>query len=210
MGGLLAVSWLLEMSLRSFAFVTESCGSHGFELTAHRADEEEAPFCLRSNLISCRRVDQGHNNIYDMSDAGAWSSPPSHALVGLRRNSKQANGVNGTDQRSSRHRRRGSSKPGQQDGEDTWQAYKFGVDGEIETTDVPLPSSESSGATPLYVNKAGPITALDAQTVAVAFGNTVKIIRTSRRGTISNRSAGQPLERLGSTSRRRLTLRKGQ
>ncbi|TKA80443.1 hypothetical protein B0A55_03380 [Friedmanniomyces simplex] len=201
-------------ALRSIAFASNECEKRGFTLTTESFDgKEEAPLCLRSNGPSCRQADRSRNAAHKISDVGEWVALPSHAVVGLRRKPKQTNSYGARDLQSSmqgRHRRRGSLKPEHRSSEDGWQAYKFTLDGEVETADVPAASSETADEGLLYVNKAGPTVVLDAHSVAVAFGNTVKVIRSSRRGTMINRSNGQPLERHGSSSRRRLTQRKAQ
>ena len=85
----------------------------------------------------------------------------------------------------------------------SWEAYKFSLDGEIETTDVSPNSNGEGGAdhdNTLYVSNAGPAVALDGQSIAVAFGNTVKVIRSARRGSMSRRPTGRTAEKMGSSS----------
>ncbi|KAK3068022.1 hypothetical protein LTR53_014724 [Teratosphaeriaceae sp. CCFEE 6253] len=181
-------------------------------LTTHLADGEAGPLCLRGNLQSCRRIESASSATQDMPELEEWIALPSHAVIGLRRKPDRTNSSNGTAElssMSSRHRRRGTAKSDQHDDEDGWQTFKITLDGDIESADVPRASGESSEFAPLYVDKAGPSTPLDSHSAAVAFGNTVKVIRSSRRGTNIDRSSRQPLERQGSSSKRRLTQRKG-
>lgn len=72
--------------------------------------------------------------------------------------------------------------------DDAWQGYRLSANGELESISV-LPEANDSNtgllntdSTALYVTNAGPAVPLDDQSVAVAFGNTVKIVRSVRMG----------------------------
>ncbi|KAK0333115.1 hypothetical protein LTR59_017578 [Friedmanniomyces endolithicus] len=203
-----------SIALLSLAFVESDYEGRNLSMRTGSFDgEQQAPLCLRSSLPSCQRQDRDQSSAHEMSDCGEWVALPAHAIVGLRRKPKQLNDSNDKDPRSptqGRPLRRGKRTPNQRTCEDGWQAYKLAIDGGMETVDMPVASSDTSDESQLYVNKAGPTVLLDAHSVAIAFGNTVQIIRASKRGTMISRSNGQPLDRHGSSSRRRLTLRKAQ
>lgn len=179
--------------------------------------EQAAPICLRNSTSSCRSFDRALRTTHEVAEAGAWLTLNSQAILGLRRRPRAANGQHVSRERRAstqqlRQRRRVSLTPqAQGDGQDEWEAYKLTLDGELETAIIGATVSDavdSGHDVVLYVNKAGPVVPLDSQSVAVAFGNTVKVIRSSRRGSLAKRSSGPTLERHASSSKRRLTLRK--
>ncbi|KAK0269925.1 hypothetical protein LTR35_012659 [Friedmanniomyces endolithicus] len=204
-----------SIALISLAFAESGGEGREFSMRTESFDGDDgAPLCLRSSLPSCQKQDRSRSTAHDLSeDSGEWVALPAHAIVGLRRKPKQSNDSNDKDARSptqGRPLRRSNRTPNQRTCEDGWQAYKLAIDGGIETVDMPVAPSDTSDGSQLYVNKAGPALLLDAHSAAVAFGNTVQVIRAPRRGTMISRSNGQPLDRHGSSSRRRLTLRKAQ
>ncbi|KAK1068773.1 hypothetical protein LTR74_005431 [Friedmanniomyces endolithicus] len=182
-----------SIALLSLAFVESDYEGRNLSMRTGSFDgEQQAPLCLRSSLPSCQRQDRDQSSAHKMSDSGEWVALPAHALVGLRRKPKQLNDSNDKDPRSptqGRPLRRGKRTPNQWTREDGWQAYKLAIDGGMETVDMPVASSDTSDESQ-YVNKAGPTVPLDAHSVAIAFGNTVQIIRASKRGTMISRSNG--------------------
>ncbi|KAK1000621.1 hypothetical protein LTR54_008848 [Friedmanniomyces endolithicus] len=203
-----------SIALLSLAFAETGSEGRNFSMRTESFDGDAgAPLCLRSSLPSCHRRDRSQSTAHELSDSGEWVALPAHAIVGLRRKPKPLDDYSVKDSRSltqGRLLRRSNRMPNQRTCEDGWQAYKLAIDGGMETVDMPVASSDTREESQLYVNKAGPALVLDAHSAAVAFGNTVQVIRAPRRGTMISRSNGQPLDRHGSSSRRRLTLRKAQ
>ena len=202
------------IAFRSIGLVGESQQDGSFSVTVLMGgdDGEASSICLRLSGPSCQSLDRARRTKHQVeSVAGADRSLSSHAVLGLRRQQKLANGGAGAEKRTSpshvHHRRRTSLKP--QDGQGEWEAYKLSLDGEVETAMVPS-ELNTDGSDALYVNTAGPTVILDHQSIAVAFGNQVKVIRTSRRASLARSPNGPPLERHSSTFKRRLTLRKAQ
>ncbi|KAK5701355.1 hypothetical protein LTR17_022685, partial [Elasticomyces elasticus] len=203
-----------SVALRSFGFAALSSDGHGFTLSSRTTarKEEEAPLCVRSKSSSCRQIDDSDYAVHRMIDDGEWLAMPSQAIVGIRRKPQDAKHDDTTEVRSSTsisHRQRACPKPVRRGSDDVWQVYRMNLDGEMDILDLPIPTGITDDEASLYVNKAGPAAMLDPHSVAVAFGNVVKVISLSRRGTTTNRSDGQLVQRHGSSSRRRLTLRKG-
>ncbi|SMY20645.1 unnamed protein product [Zymoseptoria tritici ST99CH_1A5] len=141
---------------------------------------------------------------------GTWAMVDSQTILGIRRRqhdneapstSSTATTGRGLSTSQPRQRRNARSTSHDQEAQDErWEVFKLspnGTDDEIETLDLP---NTSDGATvtgedsALYVINPGPIVALDSQAVAVAFGNTIKVIRVARRSALSRRSVAEGLE----------------
>lgn len=161
---------------------------------------QDAPICLKAATPNCQSFDAAHRIKHTVSKPGAWAAVTSQAVLGLRKMVLPSETSAQTDKRSSatrlRRRRQARSKAQPDDDEDIWEAYKLSLDGEMETTEMVSngdtgPEAEAS----LYVSNAGPAVPLDGHSVAVAFGNSLKIIKSARRGSTSRRSTGRTLER---------------
>ena len=160
----------------------------------------DAVICLQNSTSSCQSFDKAQRTKHSMSKPGAWSALSSQAVLGLRRPvARTSVGVaapkssDGTRVRQRRHMR---SNPQRDNTEEKWEAYKFSMDGEMETTELsPNSAADTEHAIALYVSSAGPAVALDGQSIAVAFGNTVKIVRSVRRGSMARRPTGRSFER---------------
>lgn len=198
-------------AIRSVAVANDASGSHDCDLTTWTASEtkdETGSICLRKTTASCISFDGAQKTNHKLADGGTWHALSSHYVLGLRKrqlppaNELMSNKSEIAAPTRLRHRRiaaQSASKP-------EWEAYRFSLDGELESvasSTVPDADHETS----LYVNSAGPTVPLDAQSVAVAFGNTVKIVRASHGSRITTPSS---LERKTSNSRRRVSSRKGQ
>jgi len=175
--------------------------------------EEQIPLCLRNNTQSCRPCAQAKMKEHIVADAGAWRALTSYAVLGLRKRTASAkkNAPRSSGPAQLRRPRHSRQKSQLMENSVQWEAYMFSLDGEMETVGIP-PTTEGDAqhTAELYVNTAGPAVALEPHSVAVAFGNTVKIVRASRRGSIAKRPNGLSLQRHTSTSKKRLTLRKSQ
>ncbi|KJX95407.1 sterol regulatory element-binding protein cleavage-activating protein [Zymoseptoria brevis] len=153
---------------------------------------------------------------------GTWAMVDSQTVLGIRRrqhdneqptSSSTATAGRGLSIHQPRQRRNARSTSHDQKAQDErWEVYKLspnGTDDEIETLELPHTSDGASGDdTELYVTNPGPIVALDTQAVAVAFGNTVKVIRVARRSAWTRRSA-EGLEPWASDARASGTERRG-
>ncbi|KAK3720398.1 hypothetical protein LTR37_003810 [Vermiconidia calcicola] len=177
--------------------------------------ENDAVICLKDGTGSCNTIDRAQRTKHSLAEPGAWSAITSHAVLGLRKPPAQQP----TDMKSSReltsprlrHRRHTRTSTPLDDAEDVWEAYKLSLDGEIETKDLlPHDNLDAGQDTALYVSNAGPAVALDSQSVAVAFGNAVKIIKSARRGSMARRPTGRTFDREPTNSKDAPTLRQPQ
>jgi hypothetical protein len=172
----------------------------------------DATICLKGAMPSCQSFDKAQKTKHAVSKPGAWAAVTSQAVLGLRRMVSQSASRPETDKRSStrlRQRRQARSKPQPEDDEDVWEAYKLSLDGEMETMEV-VPNNDTGPESDasLYVSNAGPAVPLDGQSVAVAFGNSLKIIKSARRGSTSRRPTGRSLERQPISSKDAMTSQK--
>lgn len=199
------------LALRSLGLAAACATSDKCVLTSWCADNEaELPICLRSASKSCHRLSDAKRSTHQLVDAGAWHGN-SQAVLGLRKRKTQGNGHKSHSigpLRPMRHRR-----PSRQHGksaQDTtvWEAYKFALDGSLEVANATFASDDDHAQTSLLVNHPGPVAALDLQSIAVACGNVVNVIKASRRGAMIRRTSTSPLERQSSTSRKRMASRK--
>jgi hypothetical protein len=174
---------------------------------------DDATICLKGAMPSCQSFDKSQKTKHAVSKPGAWAAVTSQAVLGLRRMVSQGASRSETDKRSSatrlRQRRQARSKRQPEDDEDVWEAYKLSLDGEMETMEV-VPNSDTGPESDasLYVSNAGPAVPLDGQSVAVAFGNSLKIIKSARRGSTSRRLTGRSLERQPISSKDAMTSQK--
>ncbi|KAI7208927.1 hypothetical protein KC333_g8943 [Hortaea werneckii] len=205
-----------SVALRSVGLISEMEPDGSSEMTVLSARDGDlgGALCLRHNTSSCHSFAQATKATHKVQNpAGSLCALDSQAVLGLRRLPPLKEDATPAKQASSaqtRHRRRASTRPSTTSREITWEAFKVSLNGEIESTPVLANEGSEAEGCSLYVNSAGPAVALDHQSSAVAFGNQVKVIRSSRRGSLAGKSDGPALQRHGSTSKRRLTLRKGQ
>ncbi|KAF2717552.1 hypothetical protein K431DRAFT_232860 [Polychaeton citri CBS 116435] len=143
-------------------------------------------FCLRNTNSSCSRLANANVNVISLPDAGHWLEPGSQTVLGLRKkhSSEFSEEHHESNQAQLRDRRRRRSRAMSAAQDSIWEAYRLSLDGELQTVDVPAEAEAGFEEAALYVNEAGPIVALNTQAVAVAFGNTVKVVRSVRRGSV--------------------------
>ncbi|KAI7205994.1 hypothetical protein KC352_g18221, partial [Hortaea werneckii] len=205
-----------SVALRSVGLISEMASDGSSDMTVLSAHDGElgGALCLRHNTSSCHSFAQASKAKHKVQNAaGSLCALDSQAVLGLRRLPPPKEDVTPAKYSSAaqiRHRRRASARPSTTSREITWEAFKVSLNGEIESTPVLAHEDSEAEGSSLYVNNAGPAVALDHQSSAVAFGNQVKVIRSSRRGSLAGNSDGPAMQRHGSTSKRRLTLRKGQ
>lgn len=193
-------------AFRKLAISGEIPGKDECALTVWTAEDGNgASLCLTCKPLSDARCERHIVNI-----PGAWSGVRSQAILGLRKHRQQVPDQAASSSRRSatsqlRQRRHARQVTNDETIEEQWEAYKLLADGDLETLDI-LADTDSSLLcdASLYVNNPGPVATLDAQAIAVAFGNTVKVIRIARRG----RSASTSLERQSSMTGRSNAIRR--
>lgn len=172
-------------------------------------EEEKVPICLKNSTAQCHSLDCARKEIHAVANAGAWRAIPGGMVLGLRKRQEPADGSNPniSARPGFRHRRGVSRNYLEAMRQDVWEAYAFFADGEMEAAQ--LPQVCESEETALYVHTCEIAVALDTHSIAVAFGNTIKIIKSSRQSGNGNRVNGSVEGHTSSTSKRRLTLRRG-
>lgn len=189
---------------RCAAIVGDTSSDCGGVITTLRPPKGgDAAICVRKGKPGCSSFDAVERTTRRLSKQGAWSAVASQAVLGLRKPTLQNNGrAPYNDIHAGRLRRRRQTRTNVQPDshEDLWEAYKLSVDGEIDTIGVSPDDGETDPGATLYVTNAGPAVPLDCQSIAVAFGNVVKIIRSVRRGSMSRRPTGRTIARLPAAS----------
>lgn len=163
-------------------------------------DDGEPCICLAQRSASCHAFSPENYDTYSVPSPGVWSTTAKdQVIIGLRKRPLQGGAPGKTDTYASsngreatpsqlRQRRRDlRQRAAQLDaGEDqVWEAYKLSIDGDLQILELPPPETDA-----LYVHNAGPVHPLDCQSVVVAFGNCIKVIRSARRATgVSSRSS---------------------
>lgn len=201
-----------SQALRSIALayhvkLGEICQAVTF--TGGGQEEAKVPICLKNGTAQCHILDCARKDIYAVANAGVWRAIHSGIVLGLRKSHehRETHTPNTSAKPGLRHRRGVSKNSLQSAQRDIWEAYAFFADGKMEA--VQLPQICGSDESALYVHKCEIAVALDTQSIAVAFGNSIKIIKSSRQGGTGNRVNGTVEGHTSSTSKRRLTLRRG-
>ena len=186
------------LAFRSVAVVSGDSTSNECHITTIRpADEDErAVMCVRQGTASCRSFDNAQRNRKGVTKPGAWSAASPQVVLGLRKTMAQSMAKVAPKSLSHLRQRRHARFNTQPEAcQDTWEAYSISLDGEMETVDASPDHEDTQHGSALYVTSPGPAVALDAQSVAVAFGNTVKVLASTRRGSMIGRRTGRKLER---------------
>lgn len=168
--------------------------------TMRSSKGNDEPICIRNGSPSCSSFHHVQKTSHRLSKPGAWCVVGSQGILGLRKHVPEVDGSANSRRKSSmgrvRRRRHIPFDMQTNDREDSWEAYEFSADGELETIAVPTDEGDPNAGAALYVTSAGPAVPLDSQSAAVAFGNTVKVIRSIRRGSKARRLTGRTLARL--------------
>ncbi|GAB7361016.1 hypothetical protein MBLNU230_g1059t1 [Neophaeotheca triangularis] len=207
-------------SLRSFAYLAEGLLNKECILVnaSARSGDAEASLCLKPGAKQCQTPDKATATQNKLPDAGTWRLLESGIVLGLRKRkteiSREELANRAAAARQPRHRRHDRAHSRRHDeSPEVWEGYSFSTTGEFKSVEVEASSSEASDAATddaLYVNSAGPIVSLDAHSVAVAFGNVVRVIKTTRRGSVSRVADDGALEKHSSVVARKRLQRKAQ
>lgn len=198
------------VAVRSIGLVSDKCRTNTSiikQLVANGKDD--GVLCIRSNTAQCQSFANATVTQKSLAEAGTWLPTQSRSILGLRKKQTLKEVANGHASGGLARRRRHMHLDTQADeSQEEWEAYMFCLESDLETIDVPSDTAGESAS--LYVTNPGPIVPLDSQSVAVAFGNSVKVIRTSRRSSISRHNDAPSLQRHSSMSRKRQPIRKVQ
>ncbi|KAL9083952.1 MAG: hypothetical protein Q9165_008295 [Trypethelium subeluteriae] len=169
---------------------TGNCYMHTF--TAREG--QNASICLQSSLqhdsLNCKGFAHAAEALHWVDSAGVWESCAAQAIIGIRKrpqitqatseDSKERGYNNGTTNflHTLRSRRRivENAIGARRHDNDDWEAYTLSTSGDFYTTPLHPSSATVDEADPLFVSSAGPICKLGARSVAVGFGNGIKIV----------------------------------
>jgi hypothetical protein len=170
-----------SVALQDFAVVSEK-GKLQELIVDVRSNESTEPdiygFCIKRQQSICNTIHDGVKTTHTLNHPGAWQALPSHAILGIRKRPPPAPEPLTSPQL--RHRRSARSQHLIESNQDEWEAYCLSLSGELKTLDLSSVTSPTSDADQvLYVTKPGPAALLDSQSVAIAYGNRVKVLRAS-------------------------------
>ena len=138
---------------------------------------EHLDYCLRGQYPNCNTIHDASQTTHNLPTPGAWHALSSHTILGIRKRPPPPPSPSPAPSSSQlRHRRSARSQHLIDATQDEWEAYCFSLTGELKTLDI---STSDDADQALYVTKPGPAAALDSQSVAIAFGNCVKVLKAS-------------------------------
>ena len=169
---------------------TGNCIVHTFAA----ADGPNSALCLQSGSQgdgkACGGFASATESLHWVENAGVWEACQAPAIIGIRKRlqipasttgvTSSALSENGTASflptLRSRKRRTKNLTQAQAHSNDDWEAYTLSTSGDFYTTPLQAPATQADELDPLFVACAGPICKLGARSVAVGFGNGVKVI----------------------------------
>lgn len=137
---------------------------------------EHLDYCLKGPQSNCNTIHDSSQTTHNLPSAGTWHPLSSHTIVGIRKRPPPPPPSRLPSSSQLRHRRSARSQHLIDSTADEWEAYSLSLAGELKTLDI-CASSDADQA--LYVTKPGPTATLDSQSVAVAFGNCIKVLKAS-------------------------------
>lgn len=189
-----------SVALRSAALVGHSWDDCECAVsTLHANAEHDAFMCLSGSTKSCAVLPEAERSQLRLLKPGVYGIT-SEALLGLRKPMAQRlEGIKECISSMStrlKRRRQANAKQAPTLSEDVWEAYRLSADGRLDVLEVQGNNILDSQDHPqLFVTSAGPAITLDEQSVAIAFGNAITIIKSVRRASMARRLTGRALER---------------
>jgi hypothetical protein len=140
---------------------------------------EHLDYCLRGLQSICNTIHDSSQTTHNLPIPGAWHALSSHTILGVRKRLSSPPPSTLPSSSQLRHRRSARSQHLIDSAQDEWEAYSLSLTGELKTLDISTSSPSSDADQALYVTKPGPAAALDSQSVAIAFGNCIKVLKAS-------------------------------
>lgn len=168
-----------SVALQNLALVSEKGKLEELIVDVRGSETTESDiyaFCIKGQQSICNTLHSSVKTTHTLSAPGAWHALPSHAVLGIRKRPPPPPSPSPTPPSQLRHRRSARSQHLIDSSPDEWEAYCLSLSGELKTLDL---SSASDAEQTLYVTKPGPAAPLDSQAVAIAYGNSVKVLRAS-------------------------------
>lgn len=176
--------------LASFSLAYTDRDSGDLVLQTYLPKQEGDLICIApkkcSKDLTCNSWTEAKMQAYNVSHPGQWQSLPSGAIVGVRKRYSSRASFGDSSNSSGKHgasglRRRGgaSSRAGivqKSEDRDIWEAWTISAKGERHV--IPLYSEADANRLDhqLFVTSCGPITRVGRRSVALGFGNVIKVI----------------------------------
>nr|OQO21987.1 hypothetical protein B0A51_12367 [Rachicladosporium sp. CCFEE 5018]OQO22001.1 hypothetical protein B0A51_12353 [Rachicladosporium sp. CCFEE 5018]OQO25393.1 hypothetical protein B0A51_06987 [Rachicladosporium sp. CCFEE 5018] len=178
---------------------------HRIQITTKGSEnsaEGSRNICFTADQTDCHSLLKAAPSGSSIQHPGTWRALPSHAILGIRQQP-----IASADTLSSDTRNRKTPRQSEIEiDKDNWEAYAYTLAGETHVVD--LLADDTGHEASLYVTEPGPIAALGPQSVAVAFGNCVKVLTFNAPRTAGPMWSAQTLN--GDTRRRPVEARKVQ
>ncbi|KAK6443357.1 hypothetical protein LTR95_000183 [Oleoguttula sp. CCFEE 5521] len=187
------------------AVVGDAKDGHTIQLTTRSSAElaeGHRNVCLTAEDIACHSLSKAPASDSSIRSPGAWKALPSHAILGIRQQPIASRDTSPSNVRNRKTTRQSETETDKYN----WEAYAYTLAGETHVID--LLGDDSGHEASLYVTEPGPIAALGPQSVAVAFGNCVKVLTFNPPRTAGPTWSVQTLN--GDTRRRPVEARKVQ
>jgi hypothetical protein len=140
---------------------------------------EHLDYCLKGLHSICNTIHDSSQTTHNLPNPGAWHALSSHTILGIRKRLPSPPPSPLPSPSQLRHRRSARSQHLIDSAQDEWEAYSLPLTGELKTLDISTSSPSGEADQALYVTKPGPAAALDSQSVAIAFGNCIKVLKAS-------------------------------
>ncbi len=135
----------------------------------------------------CAGFESALESLHWVENVSAWEATEINTVIGVRKRPNLQPDPSDETKHSTQfssgvfRRRRGRSQPQPSpitpEPDDEWEAWSLSASGDIHTTPLSPPTEQGVDANvQLFVSKAGPICKLGARSVALGFGNVVKVI----------------------------------
>jgi hypothetical protein len=213
-----------SISLAYIDFETQVCVIRTYTLSNDYNDLMCLAPTISGKTPSCQGLSSAKERTYTIDEPGSWESTNAQAVIGIRirlnvistpiSTSSSSSGYDSTSLigqpgQDLKHRSRGTlstslldvSSVDKETETDEWEVWTMSSSGEFHTE--PLPTSPDE----LFVAEAGPIVALGNRSVALGFGNKVKVVMVGNERFETDSNEFQDLAHM-SGSRRRKTASK--
>jgi hypothetical protein len=223
-----------SISLVYTDFESQSCLLRTYAMS----DDHNDLMCLAPTTAgkapACKGLDDAEESVHTVDSPGSWEVTGMQSIIGIRMHtslddtlSSTESTTSGTDtghfssnevkNRSHAGRQMSSLRPQTSDihnsvNDGEWETWTLSSSGEFHILPLQSPAadrSQSIGEDDLFVASVGPIVRLGSRSVAVGFGNRVKLLMVGNERFDQDVNEYQDLAHLGGTRRKRPPVRKG-
>lgn len=201
----------------SFSILYTESETHNFIMhTLIPSNEQRNMICLNvAEYLTesrCQGFASTTQTLHRMHGAGIWEATTANNVIGVRRKVACSRGREHSAPHASPRsqlRRRGareSEADNSADGDYEWEAWTMSAGGEINTSSISAESAHGE----LFVSKVGPISKVGKCSVAVGFGNSVKLLVAGNERFDNRESATEDFPFVVAGHRRRMQTRRSQ